>query len=946
MSLRRILYTMSILMTILPLLLFTISEYGGANNRMIEVRQAALQEFAYSEGQEIIRVTEQLKSQLWAYNRVITAEPEADYGDPITLSRARDIMADAVFECGNTLSGAFKVSGIYLIDSDGVVLVSSDDGAVNSKLESRSLSALLNSDGFFMTPITHESALGLPSGVWVSRSVGGDRNLAAFINAEVFENRLSRLRLDQTGHAFLVGGDGTLRTQSDFGGFGTYIDDPALAPLVKNYAAGTAPVMGYGQTAAAGKKSVFGYYVLPELESYVLVIQDTAEVLSPNRDFLFEAVLTSALFAVLSFVLFIPFIKRNIIVPISRLRKSMALASEGKYQHCELDLKNEVGALAEGFNHMVDRVNTTFTNLQSANAALREAEDRLKTEKERILVSELRFKQAADISTIAVFELTLRDNKFFCSDSWEKITSYPPMDIFPKDYVVRYIVHADDRRKLLHWESSDKATRFDEEIRFLTNYGEYKWLHIIMTNVVEDGGKTDKIIGSITDIHESVAAKQKATHAAYYDTLTDLPRRTLFSKDIDRRLDKINGTAWGAVYLISLDKFKQINDIYGFMVGDKTIISIACELGRCFSQDMYLARNSGNSFLLYGEYPRISSYVHETCEKIVELFKTPFVIDELSIEVPVHVGAAMYPDHGHDVNELIRNADIAMYEARGSQLAECYSVFNSDMLYKVERTHQVMEVLRNFEESKAMYIQYQPIVRASDRSCLGFEALVRMDTSPIGFISPVEFIPLAEQSKLIIPIGKAVLKESCTRAKELIDSGYEFDHISVNVSSVQLSDPAFVDTVLGVLEQTGLPNEKLQIEVTESMMIEHIEDSIMKLDRLRNSGISVALDDFGTGYSSMKYLRSIPLDVIKIDKHFIDELDQGMQKLFAFTMIQLAHDIGLAVVAEGVESERQFSLLRKHGCDFIQGYNISRPIYSHDIESFLDNYQREISKRA
>gem|GEM_PF-723601 len=931
MKLRRLLYYAPVVIAVLPLLIFAGFEYFAAGNRMLEERQSDLQKFAYTEGNELIDARDRLTARLWDNTESVLTGQTA-------VSGAGETLTAAAVKSGRAANGAFYVHGIYIVDQAGTVLASSDSEAVGGMLSaSRIFPDMKDSAGIFTSPLIDEDMFGMP-GIWTSRKIDGQNlTLAAFICADVFGDRLSRQIYGRQEQVFLLGGDGsTVWTRTDGNAPGARASGE-IGRIAEDYRDNKWSGSGYGRVNS-GADSIYGYSRIDELDSVVVVSQGVASVYALNIGFLFNTGIAALLAAVLILALAVPLVSRHMAVPVAKLRGAMLLAASGEFGKLEGMPKNEIGELSEVFNGIVQKMDAAFEELNSANHTLRGAEDSLQKSMERASVSEMRFKFASNLSTVAVFELTPATGEFFCSDSWERITTYPGMATLPSEYVIRYIVHTDDRGKLLRW-MADKSPLFDEEVRFLTVGGTYKWVHISMSSLTDEASGAEKILGALTDINESVIAKEKAAYAAYHDALTDLPRRILFTQDIDGRLDKVNGNIWGAVYLLALSNFKQINDIYGFAVGDRVLKMVANELHKSFSDDMYIARSSGNSFLLYEECPRIFSYVQETCAKINSVFSKPFMVDEIKIEVPVCVGAAMYPDHGHAVEELIRNADIAMHEARARQLSERYAIFNSDMLYKVERTHQIMEVLRNFEESRAMYIQYQPIVRASDRSCLGFEALVRMDTSPIGFISPVEFVPLAEQSKLIIPIGTAVLRESCVRAKELLDSGYDFDHISVNVSSVQLDESDFVNTVLQVLEETGLPNERLQIEVTESMMIENIDDSIKKLDRLRNCGVTVALDDFGTGYSSMKHLRNIPLDVIKIDKHFTDELEQGLSKVFAFTMIQLAHDLGLSVVAEGVESERQFAILRERGCDYIQGYCVSRPLYSHDIERFLDSLQ-------
>ncbi len=936
MSIRKTVFLISFFLIALPLLFFTIYEYNMVNERILLTRSRALAEFATTQGETILQVASLMQTQSSSFTREIGQEDytDDDLKDPLIIERINGILQGAVHEMAYTLDGSSRVMDYILLDGEGYVRASYQKDIIGNKLKGSPLYEVLT-DTNPMSSFCESPFRAGEYGIWVTRrlSLNSDMLLSAFITTKVFAGQLNRMRLEQTGFGMILFDGDRVLSHPDSAYINTLIDNEEISSLYGEAMAGQVNMTGKGRTELFGVNSLYGYCVVKELGINVLVIQSVDEALITNMSFLWEAAIAGIVFAMVGIAIMMPLIQRKLIVPIIHLRESMLNATTGAYEPCLVKVGNEVGDLVNGFNRMVDQINASIMSLQHANDALRNAEENLQCDKERLKVSELRFQVATELSTIAVFELMSFTDEFFASDSWESITTYPGMDVFPREYAIRYIVHPTERPAVLKW-SNNMETRFDEDLRILTSAGDYKWIHLSMAQITDEVTQVKKILGTVTDIHERVLAQERATYAAYHETLTGLPRRILFTQEVDVNLQRLRTNFWGVVFILSMDNFKRINDIFGFSVGDQAICSVAAMMQDRFEGMLYIARNSGNSFLMYAECPRNISNILELTRNILQVFKVPFAVGDLTVDIRVHLGAALYPDHGQDCSELIRNADIAMHDARYEQRQE-FAIFAPSMQAKLERTHQIMEVLRELSAGRTPLVQYQPIVRASDLELLGFEVLVRIKESPIGMISPAEFIPLAEESRLIIPIGAAIMREACRKTKELIDAGHELHHMSVNVSTIQLEDPLFLDMVFDALNEVGLPYQKLQIEVTESLMISDLEISGRKLTQLRKNGIRIALDDFGTGYSSMKYLRTIPLDVIKIDKHFIDEIDLGYQNVFAVTMIQMAHDLNLEVVAEGVETEKQFRLLRDNKCDAIQGYFISRPLDFQDIDEFL-----------
>jgi diguanylate cyclase (GGDEF)-like protein/PAS domain S-box-containing protein len=730
------------------------------------------------------------------------------------------------------------------------------------------------------------------------------------------------------------GGDVVMHSNPSL--IGAYIDNIDIVVAIKDYYDGqTAKKSGSGVGNILGTEQVYGYYILDD-NTIVCVSQQTDEVI--YNFFPREDGYIVALFGIITLLIFIPMLHHRIVVPMMRLKESINLASVGKYQTCEVKYDDEIGALVRGFNHLTEQIRERIGELELKNRALRVLEMELKSDKERLKVSEQRFKSAVDISTIAIFEISPYTTEFFASNSWEKITTYDisKADGYPLEYVMNTIICPEYREKIITWVDQMSGC-YDEDIRIFTSDGKTKWLHITMAVLDDEKTGWKKISGTITDINERMTAQEFSDYIAHHEALTGFPRRSMFCDEVGQKLREIKDGYWGAVLVLNIANMRRINDTFGFSIGDRVILVAAEALKKAFGKEMYYSRNSGDSsFLLYVECRHDVDHLDQLSARIQDMFRKPLLIQNMSIMAEIRMGAALYPLHGYEVDELIQYADIAMIEAWYVKKTY-FALFERNMVAKIRRTHQIMQILQDIDEIKSLYLVYQPIVNIEGR-CVGFEALARLNITSMGFISPAEFIPLAENARIIVSMGKELLYTACNKAVELVNKGVDFEYISVNVSPVQLDDDNFVNSVFNILKETGLPPKKLQLEVTESVMLSNVDVICEKLRVFREGGITIALDDFGTGYSSMKYLRTIPLDVLKIDKHFIDEIENDKQQVFAFMMIQMAHKLGLKVVAEGVETKTQFDILVERDCDCIQGYYISRPLGEDALEVFLKEH--------
>jgi EAL domain-containing protein (putative c-di-GMP-specific phosphodiesterase class I) len=348
-----------------------------------------------------------------------------------------------------------------------------------------------------------------------------------------------------------------------------------------------------------------------------------------------------------------------------------------------------------------------------------------------------------------------------------------------------------------------------------------------------------------------------------------------------------------------------------------------------------LARAGGDEFLIFRENIASNEEASEYAANIIDRFKYPIELDGESIYISMSIGIAIYPDNGLSPNALIKNADIAMYKSKDTGKNK-YTLFDSKMEDELNRNTTIIDILRGAIENRDIYLQYQPQYELATNTIMGFEALMRMRSDQLGFIAPEEFIPIAEESGLIIELSAWLIKESCNFNKKLIDLGITPRYVSVNISSVQINRPGFVDFLSDILKETGIPPEYLVLELTESTLVSSIMDATKLLQTIQDLGVNISLDDFGTGYSSLNYLTRMPINTLKIDKSFIDNICTSKKDArIAESIIALAHSLKIKVVAEGVETDKQLALLRDKKCDIVQGYIFSAPLHPEELEDLI-----------
>lgn len=430
--------------------------------------------------------------------------------------------------------------------------------------------------------------------------------------------------------------------------------------------------------------------------------------------------------------------------------------------------------------------------------------------------------------------------------------------------------------------------------------------------------------------------KSELKYLAYHDTLTGFFNKKTFINKLNIEIEeskKHNKKC--AVFCIDFDNFKLVNDTLGHDYGDEFLKSISQKLRECISGDDVIARFGGDEFNILQKNIKGIDEARKLVNKILKKFKSPVVVDNYEFDITASIGVILYPDDACIADELLKKSDIAMYEAKNKGKNQ-YKIFKNYMNEELNRKMHIQKKLKEAVKNKSFTVHYQPQIDIRTGKISGMEALVRWIDPEEGMISPNEFIPLSEENGLILQISEFVLRDACDKNKQWNALRNSKLSISVNVSVVQLNQKNFVDIVKKVLDETGLEPQYLTLEITESILIKSLECNIRKLDKLRKLGVRIALDDFGKGYSSLSYIMNLPIDILKIDKCFVDEITRDPKKQSIMeSIILLAQKIDLKVVAEGVEVKEQYDILRKQNCDKIQGYYFSKPLSAEEATEKL-----------
>ena len=462
------------------------------------------------------------------------------------------------------------------------------------------------------------------------------------------------------------------------------------------------------------------------------------------------------------------------------------------------------------------------------------------------------------------------------------------------------------------------------------------WVNQTVSLVRDAGGEPQYFIFVFEDVSPRKAAEQEIAFLAYHDVLTKLPNRMLVRDRFDQAVAFAtrSNTRVAALFL-DLDNFKSINDTLGHPVGDQLLKAVAQRLQDCVREMDSISRQGGDEFLVTLSGVEDVDAVTRIADKLLRRLAEPFHVDDYELSTSVSIGIAMYPDDSHDFDTLLKKADVAMYQAKESG-RNTYRFFTAQMNVDASEHLMMRNGLARAIERNELVLHYQPQVDLASGVTVGAEALIRWNHPELGLIPPGRFIPVAEDSGLIVQIGEWVLHQACMEAAAWANDGLPPLTVAVNLSAIQFKRGDLVATVRRAVEAAQLPPERLELELTESILIGDTENVLAMVRELKAFGVTLSIDDFGTGYSSLAYLKRFNLDRLKIDQSFTRELATNPDDAtIVNAIIQLARNLGLATIAEGVENELLVNILRRYGCDMIQGYWFARPMPGTDFVSFL-----------
>jgi diguanylate cyclase (GGDEF)-like protein/PAS domain S-box-containing protein len=463
--------------------------------------------------------------------------------------------------------------------------------------------------------------------------------------------------------------------------------------------------------------------------------------------------------------------------------------------------------------------------------------------------------------------------------------------------------------------------------------GEERWWELSGTPVRDEQGRFTGFRGVGSDVTEQRKSSEKIAYLARYDTLTQLPNRLQVTEALGEALRY--AAQWRtrcALLMVDLDRFKAVNDSLGHMTGDKLLAQVSARLQSLMGENHLCGRLGGDEFAIVIRDASQVGIVRDLARRVIDRLSEPYQVDHHTLYVGASVGSAEGPRDGNSVEEMMRNADLALYRAKDMGGGE-HCRFEPVLHASAEERRQLEVALRKALGRDEMVLHYQPVVDARSESVVSFEALVRWNSADHGFVSPGKFIPLAEDTRLIVPIGQWVLRRACEEAR----NWPEHVKVNVNVSPEQLLEPGFHDQVVQALAASGLRPERLEVEVTESIFLRDASVARNALEQVMALGCSVALDDFGTGYSSLGYLRKLKFSTIKVDRTFVQGAAQGSAESLAIinAVVAMAKSLQMTTTAEGVETSEEAELIRNLGCDKIQGFYFGRPMTAEDARSLF-----------
>ncbi|HET7435744.1 MAG TPA: EAL domain-containing protein [Thermoanaerobaculia bacterium] len=560
--------------------------------------------------------------------------------------------------------------------------------------------------------------------------------------------------------------------------------------------------------------------------------------------------------------------------------------------------------------------------------------------------SEDRFRALVENSSEGIALVDARGNFLYTGPSTQRLLGYPNDSLIGRNFAE--LVHPSElehaRRRLRELLEAD-GNEARGELRLLHAGGGYIWMEGVYKNLLFNQS-VRAIVINYRDVTERKLAEQQLETLAYRDSLTDLPNRFLFHDRLEHAMEQARRRERGlAVMYIDLDRFKVVNDTLGHAAGDKLLQVVGRRLRDALRVDDTIARLGGDEFAVITPDVERAEDAGGIGRKLLQVVRTPIVVDGHELHVTASIGISMFPTDGEDVGTLLKHADAALYRSKDAG-RNTVRLFATSMNARYTERLELELSLHRAVDRGEFELLYQPIVDRVTRRVRSFEALIRWNRPGHGVVSPSDFIKLAEETRLIIPIGAWALRAACAQLAQWRAAGLPHFHVAVNLSAHEITQPNFIHDVHAVLQENGLAPADLELEVTESAAMQNLEWTLSVLDALRTLGVKIAVDDFGTGQSSFVYLKRLPLHTLKINREFLRDVQRDNDTAILASIIQLGHSLGLYVIAEGIETEVEQELVETQGADAMQGYLFSKPMRASDVEAFVRRFDESATDFA
>jgi diguanylate cyclase (GGDEF)-like protein/PAS domain S-box-containing protein len=750
---------------------------------------------------------------------------------------------------------------------------------------------------------------------------------------------LSTHHFGDTGYAFVISGQGEIILHPWLlGNVHDEVNAVAL-PLFQRMTAMKNGQFSYvweeGDAGGSKKKIIFFNYI-PSLDWIVASTVYEEEILAPltKLGWVVGLIVLCALVMVAPLGLALG----NLIArPLSRLAQQMHRAAEGDTQvYAEEEALGEIGVLGWHFNQYLKRLR------RSNQKILCEINERIQAEQQLIIYRKAVEHALEGIGITDPTGIILAVNQAFT-----EITGYRADEVVGKNISLLQSGRHDQAFYSQLWNSLLATGRWTGEIWNLRKNGEVYPEVLSISAIDDENGEVTHYVAVFHDVTAVKRQEEQIAHQAYHDALTGLPNRTLANDRIEVSLAHVKrGGTRLAVLFLDLDNFKNVNDSLGHEWGDKLLLQVANRLVSQVREEDTVARLGGDEFLILVAAVADDEVVVDLTRRLLHSFASPFNLEGNDLFVTASIGVAFYPEDGATAGVLTKHADIAMYQAKANGKNR-YCLFTADLSERIAYLRQLENNLRQAIVQREFIVFFQPKIDPFTGLITGAEALARWRKADGVLVNPADFIPLAEETGLIVPLGEQVLDLACQMMHTLNRLGYGDLTISVNLSPLQFVQTNLVERIFAVLSKHGAASSQLELEITETAMMTNLTKTVETLNQLVAAGIAIAVDDFGTGYSSLSYLKRFPIQTLKIDRSFIRDLtsDPSDAQLVE-TIILMAHNLGITVVAEGVESPEQLEWLKQCGCEQIQGYWFSKPLPAESFLTFVEEHVASLAAPA